>query len=84
MFCFNFIPGWRYCCLFNPRPPPDHVQVLHLDLEPEELQLCRSALVADHGNVLRLDGAAHEDEHASSGTLNFKQHSFLLLAGFVL
>ena len=46
-------------------PPPHHVQVLHLDLEQQELQCPGSVLLPDHGNVLHVNGGVDEDEHAA-------------------
>ena len=79
--------GRSHCRLFHSRSPLNHVQVLHLDLKPEEFQLCRSVALADHGHVLCLHGPAYEDEHARPVQVSIllnKQTGFFITVFLVL
>ena len=56
--------------MISARIAAHDVQVLHLDLQRQELQHHRPLLLPDHGDVLHVHGCPHEDEYAGKYPLS--------------
>ena len=58
--------GRSHRVLFNSWSFINHVQVFHLDFQPQKFQFFSSVPISNNGDVFRFNGIANENEYASA------------------